>query len=469
MKQFVSIEIGEDYLKIVASARKSIQTKLTNCFVRQISTYTDKQIIGTVIEIFRKHKLKPNFVAISLPRNLVTLRNLNFPSQEKKEINKMIDLHINRIIPYKKEDVIFGYRISGTDEMGYSKIVLAIVQNEIIRRPMKILDQAGFLVDSITLSSYGVWLGLMRSMGSAINNSELYLVLDIDSAYTDFMVFKSDNLLFSRSIAIKSPELLDDLGKRRLIGEVRQSLLIFTNDEVRTKPSTIFLSGVTIPDLDSAIQNELKLAVKFMPPLTKDLGKANKSDPLLGRVSFSGVAELVLGESDKRLTFDLPEIKIRKSFRDKIKNMVLLSIFSVYLFTVGFLILWGRMYNKQVYLNNIVQKANKIERDLGEIVHQIKRIEFVKEQLNLRNIPLFLLGNIQAVITEGVTIDVIRFEEDQKVILRGQVLQLSDVMDFTNSLKEMSHVKDVQTKDTRRKKTKDKEVTNFEIDFYLDI
>ncbi|MFH1459366.1 MAG: hypothetical protein ABIG64_03215 [Candidatus Omnitrophota bacterium] len=471
MKQFVSIEIGEEYLKIIASARKGIQTKLINCFANPITTFTDKQIIGTIIDIFRKNKFKPTFVAISLPRNLVTLRNLNFPSQDTKEINKMIDLHISRIIPYKKEDVIFGYRIAGIDEMGYSKIVLAIAQNETIKRPMKILDQAGFLIDSISLSSYGVWLGLIRNMGGIINSADLYLALDIDSVYTDFIVFKSDNLLFSRSIAIKLHELQDDLGKRRLIGEVRQSLLIFANDELRRKPKIIFLSGVNVQGLDKAIERELNLEVKIMPKLIKDkeLGKENKENHLFNKVSFSGVAELVLGESDKRLTFDLPEIKIRKSFRDKIANIVMLSIFSIYLFTVGFLILWGRMYNKQVYLNNISQKANSIERELGDIVYQIERIEFVKNQLNLRNIPLFLLGNIQSVITDGVTIEVIRFEEDNKVILRGQVLQLSDVMDLTNSLKEITRIKDVQTKDTRRKKTKNKEVTNFEINFYLDM
>ena len=154
MKIFLGIELGEEYCKIAVVRQHGVSMKLHDCRVVSIRSQSESDIAKTIADEFKKAKDKSRSIAVSLPRNFVTVRNLHLPSKDEAEIKKMISFHITRIVPHKIEEVVYSYCLSGTDEMGYRRVTLAIAHNEIIKRQLKILDEAGFLVDGITISSY---------------------------------------------------------------------------------------------------------------------------------------------------------------------------------------------------------------------------------------------------------------------------------------------------------------------------
>lgn len=464
----VGLEICKQYIKLATLGFRGKNAKHFDCIVESIAPLTDEQITKKITEIIRNERLKAKTAVICLSRDFVTVRNLHLPSRNIQEIAQMIDLHIARVVPYKKEEIIFSHQFLGVDEMGYARVILAIVQIEAIRRQVKILEKAGFFIDEINLSSYGVWQWVIKNCHSEINQKDLYIILDIDSLFTDFIIFSQQGFLFSRSIGIGASAVQDvgQPGLIKLIGELKQSLIIFYNEEVNKKPAKIFLSGAQANgDLVKALETELGIPVKTVSsPYNSQQIKSNKRN-IPANVSLSALAGVLLEKNAKGLSFILPEIQIKKSIRDKTRELVILGSFVIYIFSLVCAIFLGRIYNQQLYLKNLDQRYGLIERDIGDLIKQSKKIEFVKSYLVSRRVPMFTIYQLQRIIPGEIVINFMAIDEEQNITLRGQVLQLSDVFKFITNLEKSNYFYDIQTNYTRKKKIKDEEITDFELTF----
>lgn len=470
MRVVTVFELNEQYLKLVRAKSQGRNVKLADCKIEQVKLLNDEQISHLAREVVHKIKLKAKTTAVCLPRNFVTVRNLHLPFQEPKEITQMIDLHIGRLVPYKKEETVFGYQILGKDEAGYTKVILAIAHVTAIRRQVKILEGAGLFVDKISLSSYGIWQWVLVNCRAEINVSDLYLLLDVDSTFTDFIIFSQEHLMFSRSINVGSEDIRENeaSGITKLIGEVKQSLIIFYNEEINKKPVKIFIGGAkNIGNLAGAVEDDQGIPVKeVVRPAFGGIDEIDKNFP--ENVSLTGVAELALGRADKRIYFTLPEIQIRRSLREKTRDLVILGSFTIYFLTVICAIILGNIYNQQDYLKQLGMRSDIIDKEFSGLSEQLNKIDFVKRYLYEHRLPLFVIYQLQNAIPQEILVNFIKLD-DRKVILRGEALQLSDIFKLLTSLEQSKYFKSVQTKYTRKKKLKDREVTDFEIDFNLAI
>ncbi|MFQ5680918.1 MAG: pilus assembly protein PilM [Candidatus Omnitrophota bacterium] len=503
MKPSIGIEIGEEYLKVVTAqaerrflpysnvgpsdeklpARRIIDrvklfpkvffglfpgrySGLFRFVVKPIAGYGESDITAIFGEILKKKEYKGKSVVMSLARNFVTVRNLRLPSQDKQEVARMIDLHIDRIVPYKKEDVVFSYQVCGTDDAGYARVVLAIVHSEIIYRQIKILEAAGILVDKVILSSCGVWQRIVRDFANDIQRSELYLALDVDTTFTDLIIFNKSGLIFTRGIGARAVEInRSDIGQKKFLGDIRQSLLIFYNEEINRKPKKIFLSGAIIRGLADVIGRELEIPVEVVssPAQTDLIHKTTEPD----RASLTAVAQLLSDNDKARLSFPIPEIEIRKSLRDKTKDLMVFGGICVYCLGLICLIFLGRIYNRRVYLGRLKENSAAIENELGDVIRQLKKIEFIKGYLNHRRLPLFVVYQLQRIISDDVALSFIRMDEEERITLRGKARHLPDVFRLITRIEKLQYVDKVQTEYTRKKKFRGEEITDFELSFMM--
>jgi Tfp pilus assembly PilM family ATPase len=472
MKVNVAVEIGKQYLKLATVSRQGKQSRLLDAYSESISTLSDDQISQRIGNIARSRKLLPLRLSLCVSRDFVTVRNLHLPSQDPKEINDMIKLHITRVVPYKEEEILFSHRLIGTDDMGYSRLILAIVHIDMIRRQVRILENAGWMVDKITLSSYGAWKSLLHSSESEMNNSDIYILLDIDSAFTDFIIFSKANLLFTRSINIGVSGLpsMSEAILTKLFGEVKQSLIMFYNEEQNKKPAKIFISGARAAVLTNKALADIAQAgfdmpakVIALPPRLDALNKDAVNVP--AEVSLGPILELSLQEDEEGLGFILPEIQIKKTLKEKTRELVVLGSLSIYLFMLVCAVFLGRSYHRQSYLADLQQRYQSVEKEMGALFGKVKKIGFIKNYLAVRRLPLFILQQLQKNITPEIAVSYLNINDEYAVTLRGQAAQLSDVFKFINNIESSGTFKDLQTKYTRKRKLKDKEVTDFELNF----
>jgi len=468
MRSHVGIEIGEQYIKMTIAALQGARLKLSDAVVITTLSLTDDQITGKFIDAAKAAKVKPSSLTLSLARNLVTVRNLHLPSQDKKEINQMIDLNIARIVPYKREEITFGSRFLGTDEMGYTKVILAIVNSNVLRRQSKILEKAGLFIDKISLSSYGIWEWVVGNHRPEINQTDLYLLLDIDTLFADFIIFSQNNLLFTRSInmGVSSIREAGELGVTKLLGEVKQSLITFYNEEINKKPVAVFLSGAGIKsELSKVVETELGIPARIVAdPFSAEMLKA-KGRTAQPDVSLTGVAAMALRDTESRVSFMLPEIQIRKALREKTKDLIILGSLFIYFFTMVMAIFLGKIYNQQSYLNKLNGNYAAVEKDMSDLLTKLSKVDVIKKHLALRRVPLIVFSELQKKMPAELIVTGINMDNQNRIIIRGQATQLSDVFKFVGILDKTEYFKDVETRSTRKKKIKEKDVTEFEISF----
>ncbi len=470
MKAPVAIEINEQYLKIVTAKSFVKQRQLTDCLFRSIADLDDKKISELISGIFRQEKIRPHPVVVCVPRNQVTVRTLHLPSRDRKEIDQMLELHIGRIVPYKKEEVLFDYVVFGTDEMNYTKLMLAIVHRDILKRQAKILEAAGLFIDRMCLSSYGIWEFVLSTQKSEVSPTDLYLALDVDSAYTDFIIFNREHILFNRGIAMELKDTFGPTEMTKLLGEVRQSLVIFHNEESNKNPLKIFLSGAPlVVELEKLMHKEFDIPVRLISlPHSPQLLKAKKRD-IPKNISFSAVSQFALEDFPKRISFILPEIQIRKTLRERTRELMIIGSLVIYFFSALLLFSWGKLSNEQGYLRRLQQYNASIEKDVGGLLRDYQRIKFVKDFLYRRQYFLAMVGELQKITPPNIAIDSIVADESGHLTLKGRGSQPSEVFKFVTTIEDSKYFKDAAAKSTRTRKLEDKEVTNFEIIFLFTI
>lgn len=458
MRPSVAIEIGERWLKVMAGRPDAPQGLL-----RPIQGFTDEQITGVLTTALRELKLKARPVVLCLPRNLVTVRNLHLPSQDPNEIAQMIDLNTVRMVPYRKQEILSSYRLLGVDDIGYSKVMLAIVHRELVKRHVGILEAAGLSLERVVLSSHGAWRWAMARQEQAIPEEDLVLLLDVDAAFTDFLLCSTRELFFSRSLAIEADQFTDEANVARLVSEVNQSLEIFQNEEMNRRPTTLFLAGAeaVMPRIERAVQDGLGLPVTRVPGPVIKSGSASAT--LTGGCSVSALAQALAGHPEHELGFVLPEIQIQQSLKDKTRELVLIGTLGVYVLTVLMGFFMSRLYHQQTYLRQLAQRKAAIGQEIGDLVNQSRRIEVVKSYLTGRELPLRYLAELQKLIPNEVAVDYLSVDEQQRGLIRGQAQQLSDVFKLIASLENSRYIEQVDTKYTRRKKVRETELTEFEL------
>ncbi|MBL7130561.1 MAG: PilN domain-containing protein [Candidatus Omnitrophica bacterium] len=470
MKNAAVLEIGNNYIKIAAtrfSIRKPLQgfTYLT----KPISSLDDVKISGLLSETFTSLKLKPQFLALSLPRNLATVRILSLPSNTPEEISKMIDLHVVRVVPYKKEEVISCYSILDTDEQGFTKILLCIAHKDILKRYFKILTDGGLFLDKIYLSSYGVWEWILSNCKQEMDADTVYFGLDVDFDYLDLIAFSKEYLLFTRSIAIGSGQLIEQFGVDKLIKEIKQTIVIFRSEYENKKPEKVFISGAIerLKDLGEKFGKELEMPTVFLPlPQLTDKVKANQLD-VSSTVSITSLKEFLF-DNPKRVSLYLPELQVKKTLREETRDLIMVGSIFIYTFFIICGLFLGRVYNRQWCLEELQSHLKAIHQDIGDLIDQSKRIEVVKDVLKVRGAPLLFFQEIYPIIHSKVAVKDITLEDNNKVLLRGEAQSLSDVFVFVSVLEESKRFKNVETQNTRKRKTSKGERTSFELSLILE-
>jgi hypothetical protein len=251
------------------------------------------------------------------------------------------------------------------------------------------------------------------------------------------------------------------------VGEIKQSLLIFhKNESINKKPSAIFVSGAYDENIMSAIKREFNVPAKTVLNPAVPAHKPEAS-PIPKDLSTAAIAEFANDSKGRRLSFALPEMMVRRSLKEKTKELTILGTTLIYLFAAIMAFFWGRQYNQQLYLKRLAGRNAVIGRDVGSLLGQYKKMEFVKDFIYQRKVPMLLMNELGKSVPPEIVLNYTSIENNEAVTLRGQGLKLSDVFKFVTTLENSKYFRDVSTKYTRTKKVKDREFTDFEINFVI--
>lgn len=460
----VVLEIGTDQLKVYIfkkGRRKPVH------FLKTVRLADLKgPLEGELPPLLHSFNIRHRRVVTYLPRNMVNMRLLTIPSTDTAEVNEMVKLQGITQTPYTRAEVIVSHTLIGSRREGYSDVVLAFCQRKFIDDRINLLSAAGLKVDQVGLSSPWVadWYFMNQASEGVQAQKGLLILIDCDFSFSDVIFCRDGKFLFSRSIVSGSSQLLQspDQKVEEFCKEVLQALELTTEEFGMGEPKKVVLitSMPPNPALRAAIEKRLGLSVEFLDP-TLSLKGEIRSDVQPG-VSLTPLIGCVQKRSS---LFDLlpEEARLRLAVEQKGREMITTGALALGLLAAVSLLFGGYFYQKKSYIEHLEKEINRTMQIAAEIEAKLIRTNLLER---LKNTDTSLLANLEKIsrlLPQGMYFNSIEYAHGDKVTLKGNAGEMSEVFDFVKSLEDSKSFKGVRSEQVSKKKSGDQVLANFVI------
>lgn len=461
-KPIVIIEIGNDWLKILECNPLSQTNFITKASFMKLSQIKES-VSDAISKIFRDLKLNKNTVLACIPRHLVTVRILELPSTDPKEIADMIELQIGKQTPYAKEEIVFSHRIIDAEREGYTKVMLVIAMRSLIKERVVALEKVGIDARRACLSSEGVynWFSGVE-LPRLQDDSGAIIIVDIDSNYSDFIAVYKGRFSFTKNILIGANNLIDERERyqEKFIDELRRSIDFYYEEAKGLKAAKLFLLGASknIPDLANVLSARLDIPCQIL-----DTAKFIRIEEDYKFISATPLVGLAMKYN--ALQFDLMpnEIRIKKRVEEKKKYLTMAGILFIAIFTMLTFLLFIHIYNKNTYKAQLEDKLAKIKDGAQGIDRMRRLITLGQERLDANGDCLTMLSGLYEVIPKEIYLTSVDIERKKHLAIKGRAPVMSDVFKFIGVLESSRYFKNVKNTYATTKKEDSNEYTDFEI------
>ena len=467
-KNIIVIEILGNYIKILFGSINFSNFQINNIFVKNIGGLSDNNIADIIKEYIDRLNLKDKIVLVVLPSSLSITKNIEVPSIDPYEIREIVNLQAYRHTPLSKEEVIVDYINLGIYKNVYTKILLIIVNKQIVKRYFNILEKAYIDLENVLFAPEVVSLSLFKLFNIEGGDFPIILV-NIDEIITDFFVILKEKVIFNRSIPIGSVNFLlkKEKANLRLTEEIKKSLEAYQFEEINKIPQLLFLTGAeevldyVCTTLETTLHIPIRKILKFENILiNKEVENVISSSK---KVSFLNLISSFVAFGKNKINLIPEEIKLKKVFEERSKELIKTGIHLTISFVLFFCILFLKIYFKTLYLRKIKNEYQKISFDSEKLQKDYEKITFVKSYISNRGVSLEALMELYNILPPEVELSDIRLDEQRRLSLRGSADSMSSVFLFAERLNKSKFFKDTKTKYTSKRKDIVGEVTDFEI------
>ncbi len=464
----VVVEIGTDLLKIIQVRERG--GRILRQVLKVVRIADLKQPLHEELPlIFRSLGILPQQVTTYLPRKLVTTQFLEVPSTDEDELREIMRLQGIKQTPYSPDEVALAYAVVGSRQEGMSDVVMAFCQRKFVNERVHLLEQSGFKVQRIGISTEGVvdWYVAHQVASGLGVSKDLVVLIDMDLSFSDVIFCRDGKLIYSKSILIGTQQLTLEATQteqqiERFCEEVAQAIE-FAMEEAKLEP---LKKGVLIgPIKDShplrrALEFKLQIPIEFYNP-AQDLNLPADSPAHLG-----SIAPLVgFGRPKTDFLFDLmPEdLKLSASLEKRNRQMVMTALLSLGLLALISLLVASQFYKKREYLETIDREIGKTKEYAESIEGKLSQTRLIERVRNPQTSFLNYLNKISGVLSPGVYFSSIDFVTEDRIILKGYAGQMSEVFDFAKALEGLKIFKGVESKRVSKKMEGDQVLADFEI------
>jgi type IV pilus assembly protein PilM len=408
--QITTVDIGTNSVKIMQLGLTQSGLLVLNLGTKAYSRssavekVSDEVIIDTLIQLIKEKGFKTNYVAISIPRHLVTVKVLSgLPGTASDEdIDKMVPIQVEPELPFTIEESIYSIYNIQRNHDGMSLEVVA-AKRTMIDRYVDIVEKAGmspkFIIPS-AFATYGIIFDQFRDNLA----SKSIAVADIGAGGTDIGIIQHGRLAFSRSfnyggnnltqlfekgsgLSYEDAELLKIHDASLISGaeesqtlswaetlaiQITQSIRAFTGKETGGV-DVLWLCGgcCSIPGFSDYLSNKLGIEVNTLEQFQNvetHLMKAEEPLPYRSLTVNLGLAVIALAGKERASTVDVnmvpPEILERvKRIQRRIMIIGSSILAALVLIGAGWLFISWQNSRSELY-KDVDAKLKKLEKDV---------------------------------------------------------------------------------------------------------
>lgn len=414
---------------------------------------------GSAQHALRETGLAVGSVQIVVPAHELTTRLLEVPSRNPQEIQQIVALQVEKVTPHGKEEILSDFTITDSETAGYSRVLLAVVHQEVVLRAVKVIEGLGGIVERVGCEVEGVVRWAEPSAG-------VFLLVEIGREAATLAIAQRRHLLFHRSI----PYGLDQLaaggaGIEAMITECQRSLESYELGQgPHPTPQGIVLTGLAdqVPGIAEVFQRALNVPAQVVPALGRcPVARAVTASPALREASFAGLVGLAVSPGELDLT--PPHVRLRQVFVRRAVALVGLGS----RLAVAAALLVGMaltaMYREHQYHGALAREQQAIAGLTSGVTRTLGQLRLVKRRLSQRGQLLDVLETVSRLAPVGMELASMTFTAGEAVVLRGVSPELPMVYEFVSALGSVPLFQGVEARRVSQRKVEGQDVTEFEV------
>lgn len=474
---------GPDTLcvEFIADAIKAVRVKalgprhiVTDVSYKDVRGLGRPEIVTALREFLRASRKRGDIrVVLSIPSPLVITKNIEIPSQDPQEIKEIINLQAGRLTPYAREEVIIDYINIGVFRQSYTKLLLLIVNKDVVNKQLSLFAEAGVRIDHVLLPAEALGVLVYHHLKMEVQDT-VYSIIHTDDTSTDFGVYIKGRLVFLRSIPVGAQHLLNEKDKHlaRFIDELKKSLDAYQAEDIEASPSLVVFTGAIdgLRDMEVMMLDAFRIPVRLLGapdfmPRSDTLPKENLAPR---GISVLGAAAPALGMSSSVVNLIPDEVKLRLSLEERGRDIIktgVLAMTIILFVCASFLV---NIYLKAEYLKKLNEKFRTLNAEASEIESDFSKVRIIHRCLQNRGAGLNVLAELYVLTPLEIALSNIRLRETGDLSVKGEATSMSAVFTYLGNLEKSDTFKGVKTKYTSKKKVGDQEIVDFEISGVLE-
>ena len=463
------ISLDNQWLKLLQVQGPVSARRITQVMACGVEGASPEQIQRTFQETCAAEGLVARDILAANPTYLCTVRLFSLPSTDLKEIRDIVELQAEKHTPYAKEEILTDFKVIERGRAGYSRVLLVIAHQDVIRRLVQLLDAAQLPLDRVACELEGLinWFRLVGKAGRGSDASGASLVVDIDGSTSTLLLMHRGQPQFHRSLATGAEHLAEDPAQAgsRLVSELQRSVEASETEEGGAKIREVVLTGRTerLDELKGLIERGLNVPVTLAPPWAGcELSpRAREVSERLPDVSYASLVGLALAPSEIDLT--PPAAKLRQAFEERAKALVVLGCQFIGVTILVSLLMMGRAQKQQRYYEQLRRLDQEHSQEAARVEEALRQIAFVKTQLRRRGQLLEAVKTLAVASPPTITWQSLTFTSGEGASLKGTSAALPTIYEFVAAITDTPFFGQVETKRVAKRKVGEQDVTDFEI------
>ncbi|MCK4993967.1 MAG: PilN domain-containing protein [Candidatus Omnitrophica bacterium] len=394
-------------------------------------------------EVIHKEGISKTQLLSCLFRHQAGIRFFSFPTHDYQEISRMVGYEAAELLPLKPEETITRYLVLNKKDNGYADTLVVVTHKAEVLKLIEGYKKLGLEIDALNLSSLAIVNSLryfmLRDKKTILKSS--FMIVYFEDEAVEIIIVKNGVLAFSRGFILEEGKNFSQV----LISEIRHSIELFFNNAKERNLSEIIIGG-SHRELEQ-IAGGLKAS--FDIPFAVDK-----------RIDIASGIVFTRKQGINLLSDEFLLKRTRKKLKKKFFISAILIIVNMLFISAMF---WMMLKNKEAYLKELEAKLSELKPQAQTVQNKVQKLQMVQTQLTSQLLILDAITDLVNVTSATITLNMLSINDAGVLVVRGQAKSLGEVLDFVGAVEKSPYFKNSHLNFSSRRKMKDEELIDFEI------
>jgi len=463
----IAVEFTGAHLRLCIAKASAVKKEIVALIEKEVQSLEEEDLGHFIQQTLAKYGLKNPRTIYVIPSELVITKNIELPSRDQAEIKDIVDLQACRHTPYGREEIAIDYLTVGITAQNYTKILLVIVNRDVVRRNFEILRKAGIEPAKISFFSETMACSFNQCFKLAKEQAPV-CIIHVDTAFTVCNVLGAGRIIFVRSIPIGIQHLTveKEMQQERFAEEIKQSIEVYRNENIDDLPSRVLITGAVegLKELGPLVNDALKIPAEIVSyAQCFSLSPESQISAASKLSSYLGVLSGAVCFDEIKINLVPEEARLKRLFEQRSKELIRTVSLLLSLIALICVVLLGKIYINSVYLQKINERFTALHQRAEVVERYFTRVKLIRSYLSQKGMALEVLDEFYKLLPKKIKVTEVVFDKGKTFRFKGTAYSAAEILSFAQELNRSEYFSEAKTRDISKRKDGNEEVADFEI------